>query len=167
MKRVPYMRDPHSRRVWLDRCPDCRGVWFDVGELEETSGRDLQLVLLAAERETPCPRCAQPLREATVLKAAAFGCSRCRGLHLPRSSMRALQVNLDGEEPTLRPPPLFECCICQRTFSLDQGDGVTCRACAPAGSLGRGDPYRPLATPDDALNDQVGFGGLLDFLFTR
>jgi Zn-finger nucleic acid-binding protein len=164
MKRVPYMRDPHSMRVWLDRCPDCRGIWFDVGELEQTSGRDLQLVLLSAEKEARCPRCDEPLRDATVLRAPALGCARCRGLFLPHGSLHELQVSLDGEEPTLRPPPLFECVICQRTFSLDQGDGVTCNGCTPK-ALGNS-PLKE-ASVDDTLGDQVGLGGLLDFLFTR
>src|SRR5450432_2705966 len=136
MKRVPYMRDPHSPRVWLDRCPTCRGIWFDVGELEQTSGHDLHVVVEAIEHDALCPRCSIPLRTATVLHAPAFGCEKCRGVHLPLASLNLLQVSLEGEEPTLRPPPLFECTICQRTFSLDQGDGITCMSCAPRSQLG-------------------------------
>jgi Zn-finger nucleic acid-binding protein len=160
------MRDVHSMRVWLDRCPQCRGIWFDVGELEQTSGRDLHLVLQTAEKDARCPRCDEPLRESTVLSAPAFGCPRCRGLHLPHASLRELQVSLEGEEPTLRPPPLFECVICKRTFSLDQGDGVTCHSCAPAPSLGGSNPMTDIAR-ERSIDDQVSFGGLLDFLFTR
>ena len=99
MHRVPYMRDPHSMRVWLDRCPKCRGIWFDVGELEQTTGRDLHLVLQAAEKEAHCPRCDEPLREATVLSAPALGCPRCRGLHLPHGSLRELQVSQLSRSP--------------------------------------------------------------------
>jgi Zn-finger nucleic acid-binding protein len=166
MHRVPYMRDVHSMRVWLDRCPKCRGIWFDVGELEQTSGRDLHLVLTAAEKDARCPRCDEPLRDSTVLAAPAFGCPRCRGLHLPHTSLNELQVSLDGEETTLRPPPLFECVICKRTFSLDQGDGVTCRGCAPSPSLGGGNRMTD-DVQENANADNVGLGGLLDFLFTR
>ena len=49
MLRVPYMKDAHSRRVWLDRCPKCRAIWFDAGEPEATAGHDLQLEISAVE----------------------------------------------------------------------------------------------------------------------
>jgi len=165
MKRVPYMRDPHSPRVWLDRCPDCRGIWFDANELEQTSGRDLHLVIGAAEHPAPCPRCALPLHHATVLKAPAFACAKCRGLHLPLLSLNQLDVSLEGEEPTLRPPPLFECIKCKRTLSIDQGDGITCSTCAPATAAGRAGDDEVTGVGD--LSTRYGLSGLLDFLFTR
>jgi Zn-finger nucleic acid-binding protein len=163
MKRVPYMRDPHSERVWLDRCADCRGIWFDVGELEQTSGRSLHLVLQATEVAAQCPRCAVPLREASVLSAPALGCPKCRGLHLSHAALGKIDVSLDGEEPTLRPPPFFECVICKKSFSLDQGDGVTCHGCAPKPSLGGGAPSAAYGS----VSARISLQALLDFLFTR
>jgi Zn-finger nucleic acid-binding protein len=26
--------------VWLDRCPDCKGLWFDAGELQRVRAAD-------------------------------------------------------------------------------------------------------------------------------
>ena len=50
MLRVPYMKDAHSKRVWLDRCPKCKAIWFDAGEAEATAGHDLQLGVSARHR---------------------------------------------------------------------------------------------------------------------
>ncbi|MBK7860719.1 MAG: zf-TFIIB domain-containing protein [Archangiaceae bacterium] len=133
MLRVPYMKDAHSRRVWLDRCPKCKAVWFDAGEAEATSGTDLHLELSAAELQAQCPVCRVPLYEAKLTHAEAAACVRCRGVHLKAEALPAVSFQeLGADEATLKPPPMFECVICHRTFSLDQGDGVTCGACAPS-----------------------------------
>jgi Zn-finger nucleic acid-binding protein len=155
MLRVPYMKDAHSRRVWLDRCPKCRAIWFDAGEPEATAGHDLQLEISAVETAAPCPVCAVPLHEAKLAKAPALACSRCRGVHVKLESLPAVSFHdRSDDEPTLRPPPMFECVICKRTFSLDQGDGVTCRSCAPG----------PTITGESATTAMVRRLGLLSLL---
>src|SRR4051812_46473175 len=138
MLRVPYMKDAHSPRVWLDRCPKCQAIWFDAGEPEAATGRgDLHLELSAAETHAPCPVCDVPLFEAKLATAPALACARCRGVHLKVDALPTLsfQDPTDDDEPTLKPPPIFECVICKRNFSLDQGDGVTCAGCAPSPTI--------------------------------
>ena len=158
MLRVPYMKDAHSKRVWLDRCPKCRAIWFDAGEAEETAGRDLHLDISSAEVSARCPVCKVPLCEATLAHAKSLACARCRGVHLAVAELPAVSFTDDLDEPTLRPPALFECHICRRTFSLDQGDGVTCNACAPSPTItGEGVPT--------VVARRIGFSSLLDALF--
>ena len=159
MLRVPYMKDAHSPRVWLDRCPKCRAIWFDAGEAEATAGSDLHLAISAAETPNGCPVCAVPLHQATLAGAKALACSRCRGVHLGVAELPTVSFLDRGDEPTLRPPALFECIICKRTFSLDQGDGVTCNGCAPSPSLTGAD-----AVPSSVAR-RIGFSSLLDALF--
>jgi Zn-finger nucleic acid-binding protein len=154
------MRDPHAERVWLDRCPNCRAVWFDAGEPEATAGRDVPLSITAVEVQAICPACGVPLREATLAHAPAYACERCRGVHLKPKNLDAVSFDTPDEEPTLRPPALFECVMCKRTFSLDQGDGVTCRACAPSPSVGGAN-----AEPESSLvGIRVGITNLVDAL---
>ena len=62
MLRVPYMKDPHSKRVWLDRCPQCRAIWFDAGEAEDTAGTDhLHLQISANETQAQLVNLAKDL----------------------------------------------------------------------------------------------------------
>src|SRR5262245_42272801 len=109
MLAVPYMKDPHSKRVWLDRCPKCRAIWFDAGEPEEAAGRDLHLAISANETAAQCPACQVPLLEATLANAEAKACARCRGVHLEVNALPAVSFRdaSDDDEPTLRPPALF------------------------------------------------------------
>jgi Zn-finger nucleic acid-binding protein len=160
MLRVPYMKDAHSKRVWLDRCPQCKAIWFDAGEPEATAGRDIRLEISTNETQSQCPVCVQPLCDATLASAPALGCTRCRGVHLAFKSLVAVSFREadDDDEPTLRPPPLFECVICKRTYSLDQGDGVTCRACSPSATI-TGENVVPTR-----LARRLGLSDLLDKL---
>src|SRR3954462_9060028 len=90
MLRVPYMKDAHSKRVWLDRCPSCKAMWFDAGEPEATAGQALRLEISTAESLSPCPVCQLPLHEATLAKAPALACPRCHGVHLKLESLPAV-----------------------------------------------------------------------------
>src|SRR5439155_10811445 len=137
MLRVPYMKDAHSQRVWLDRCAKCKAIWFDAGEPEAAAGEILELEVTANEAQSQCPVCQVPLHDATLSKAPALACVRCRGVHLKVAALTAVAFRdpRGDDETTLRPPPMFECVICKRSFSLDQGDGVTCRGCAPGPSI--------------------------------
>lgn len=161
MLRVPYMKDAHSKRVWLDRCPKCKAIWFDAGEPEATAGRDLQLEISAVETHCECPVCQVPLFDAKLAHAPARACARCRGVHLEVQSLPAVHFDegTPDDEPTLKPPPIFECVICQRTYSLDQGDGVTCTSCAPGPTI-TGESAVPTR-----LARRIGLVSLLDQLF--
>lgn len=67
------------KKIELDYCPSCQGVWFDSGELElwleslglESYGEFLNNILGSAEAESPekprkCPICRQKMRKATI-----------------------------------------------------------------------------------------------------
>ncbi|MBL8955456.1 MAG: zf-TFIIB domain-containing protein [Myxococcaceae bacterium] len=160
MLQVPYMKDPHSKRVWLDRCPQCRSIWFDAGEAETAAGADLHLALTANELPGQCPVCHVPLYAATLAGAESKACAKCRGVHLQIAQLPAVSFKeTPDDEPTLKPPALFECTLCQRTFSLDQGDGVTCYSCAPGPTI-TGESAAP-----SRLARRIGLMSLLDQLF--
>jgi Zn-finger nucleic acid-binding protein len=169
MLHVPYMKDVHSKRVWLDRCPKCRAIWFDAGEADETAGKTLHLEIAANETQSQCPACRVPLNEATLAMAAALACTRCRGVHLKAEALPAVSFKdaRDDEEPTLKPPALFECVICKRTFSLDQGDGVTCYGCAPSPTITGENVLDGNHVVPSRLARRIGLNSLLDALFFK
>ena len=87
--------------IELDRCPTCRGLWFDAIELDRyvaTGGRAArrQLALvkrLPAAGELTCPRCTSATLEG--FRAGGVYLSRCRschGVYLDGSDL----VRLDG-----------------------------------------------------------------------
>jgi Zn-finger nucleic acid-binding protein len=81
-------------RIELDYCPNCRGVWFDAGELElllesmklDGSGSVHQALLglnetQTAEKKRPCPLCRSKMRKVTLPpKILVDLCPRGEGL---------------------------------------------------------------------------------------
>jgi len=104
-----FQQLPHDRLV-IDRCPTCRGLWFDENELKSylTHSR----VGIAVERhpatlgeESPlrCPRCESPAMKACRRGGVDFlKCSDCAGLFLSASSVRELRAK--SREPLNLPP---------------------------------------------------------------
>ena len=79
------LRNVEGENLELDYCPQCRGTWFDRGELEEllklprdnfTTPRD------ARRTAKVCPRCSKPMLGFLYPHtfAAIHMCSACRGL---------------------------------------------------------------------------------------
>jgi uncharacterized protein len=93
----------------LDRCPQCRGLWFDRAELDEyikRQGRPRTDPLRDLERlpdagHLLCPRCAKPTlepwRAASVLLSR---CRQCRGVYLEGADLSALS----GRRPVYQVP---------------------------------------------------------------
>ncbi len=78
--------------VTVDRCGDCRGVWFDAEELEQfrRARGDAEKTPVSIDSEEPeleCPRCEQvTLRPGTSGETTLHGCQHCHGLFLPGSA---------------------------------------------------------------------------------
>lgn len=90
-----------SRSVHLDACPNCEGIWFDAGELdqldgspwanvEETSFRDA-----SPDHDQPfCPRCRRLLLPVSPVDDPALTidrCKQCRGFWLDRGELARMQ----------------------------------------------------------------------------
>jgi Zn-finger nucleic acid-binding protein len=97
--------------IELDYCPDCAGVWFDVGELElllET----MQLPILsldsiltspearAAEKKRKCPICSKKMKKATVghePEVLIDACNRGDGLWFDAGEVKQLITQIPKE----------------------------------------------------------------------
>ena len=80
------------KKIELDYCPECYGVWFDSGELElfldslklENRDKFLSSILNApeakiAERKRRCPICAQRMKKTVVGGKPGILIDVCRG----------------------------------------------------------------------------------------
>ena len=97
--------------IELEHCPECRGTWFDEGELEiiaERAGASVPLVAAlesatpARRTSDPCPRCGRKLETITVAcQPEAVEIERCPsgdGFWLAHGDLRALLAGLaEGE----------------------------------------------------------------------
>jgi Zn-finger nucleic acid-binding protein len=96
--------------IELDWCLDCRGLWFDEGELEllaEKSGRAIDLADLAraGQGKRRCPRCRKKMEQATVGSAAGpkIDCCPAHGIWLDRGELGQIMSGADGDSgPVLR-----------------------------------------------------------------
>jgi len=82
-----------ASQIWIDRCPGCRGIWFDRGEVAKAM-RTMQIVdapdAPADLRTTPreacaCPTCNEPMKvvRSRVVPGLYFDrCKGCRGVWL-------------------------------------------------------------------------------------
>jgi Zn-finger nucleic acid-binding protein len=99
-----------GRRIVLDHCKQCRGVWIDRQELADVSA-DLSCVHDHAEwirthgrpgaGITRCPHCAAVPIELPFFEVHIDYCSQCMGVWLDGDERIGLARALDGEEPEL------------------------------------------------------------------
>lgn len=87
--------------VELDRCPDCQGLWFDGGELEEILGTSATADMseLPAEAQTAariCPRCGTELYKFQYpsTRVTVDMCAECNGMWLDRGELMQLANSL-------------------------------------------------------------------------
>jgi Zn-finger nucleic acid-binding protein len=122
--------------VELDRCPQCAGLWFDWGELEQVLGRKLAPEPLEGATSRRCAFCRTTLSPAVLPGGVPVeSCGACRGLYLDAGEL----AELGGEEPaarkTLEPFNTFACVKCGARFPLSEGNllrsGLACRGCTP------------------------------------
>lgn len=81
----------------VDRCPDCKGIWFDGGELEAILGvaaKELSVPLRAKKCGPLCPRCIEPLRTfqypQTLVNVDM--CKKCNGLWFDASELKEIKA---------------------------------------------------------------------------
>lgn len=82
--------------VQVDRCPACHGLWFEVGELEDTVAKLVPQERLGAPTDRRCPACSTTM-ETVLLPGAvpAETCGSCRGVWLDEGELK----ELGGAEP--------------------------------------------------------------------
>jgi Zn-finger nucleic acid-binding protein len=110
---TPLASERYEADVKVDRCPSCRGLWLDAGELERIQvarERDNAAVLsrmpalgfdavalaeAKAARKLACPKCGDPLgrREYGFCSQVLIDvCPRCHGIWLDDRELVALEV---------------------------------------------------------------------------
>ncbi len=74
------------RNTVIDICPDCRGVWFDVGDTDlpgENMRTDGGTPAVDHPGAMKCPRCggnAEPVPGCGTGELVVEGCTSCKGL---------------------------------------------------------------------------------------
>ena len=88
--------------IELDLCPDCRGVWFDRGELELLLGDGAQLEMSAAktdEKLRRCPICRHKMDKVNIgpgRRVLIDVCSDSCGMWFDRTELAELSSDLSG-----------------------------------------------------------------------
>lgn len=85
------MRPFQAGAVELDRCPFCRGLWFDGGELEQVLGKKLVGALdntISTSRR--CAKCTTPMQPAVLGELRVEVCTTCRGVFLDDGELTKL-----------------------------------------------------------------------------
>ena len=84
--------------VHVDVCPDCKGMWFDDGELRKVL-RDrrveARMVPIAVGREAgslECPRCGSTMDLRQAEDVVVDACPGCRGLWLDMGELGSLEA---------------------------------------------------------------------------
>lgn len=94
-------KSPES--VVLDRCPSCRGIWFDQTELQRVA-HDAEMEKLAERvrqfaQPSPfaCPRCAGNCVGSFVGDVEVDTCTLCHGVWLDAGELQEAKRQLDAQ----------------------------------------------------------------------
>ena len=80
-----------TRGVDLDRCDDCRGVWFDMHELADAARCPLPPVTSTGPSDRRCPCCRVPLEKRRMGPVVIDGCGTCHGVYLDAGEFKLLR----------------------------------------------------------------------------
>jgi len=128
-----------ARGVRAGRCAraECRGLWFEFGQLDALTGHPASLEALEGDTSRRCPSCAITLT--TVLLSSSIPvetCSICRGIYLDHGELQEFAgARLAMSEGNLL------------------ASGLACRSCTPQPNIRPGDAERsyrgrdPFGTP--------------------
>ena len=95
----PYLTESFDSqgKVHLDRCPKCKGIWFDHKELEKlfaAASKDLTVQPDARELGLICPHCGKSLLTfsypQTLVKVDM--CRKCKGIWLDMGELMYIVV---------------------------------------------------------------------------
>ena len=107
----------YAKDVELERCGRCGGLWFNWGELEAVTGRDLEPEPLDGETSRRCAYCRITLVPALLPGGVPVEtCTACRGLYLDAGELTELGV----DEP---PAPEPRLAVPQVSFGPNQVEG--------------------------------------------
>ena len=101
---IPLLPQSAHSQVTLDVCPQCRGIWFDKGELQQTYSAE---------------KLPQSLTDALVARRVPRACPRCRA-RLPLLGDRC---------PSCGATALLTCPACQQTMRQREIRNVVVDAC--------------------------------------
>lgn len=71
-----------SKGIEIDRCPACRGLWFDADELGTSVGKPLPIPAAKGPSSRGCPRCKTALALAQMGRVEVDACTTCTGVYL-------------------------------------------------------------------------------------
>ena len=84
----------------LDKCPACKGIWFDEGEVTEIIGttaiKTLEIPNFATQQNAVvCPRCSKPLYMFSYPGTMTLvdGCKQCNGLWLDNDEIKEIHAS--------------------------------------------------------------------------
>lgn len=122
--------------IELDRCPGCRGTFFDGGELEAVLGRSLEVKDRGLPTNRRCAGCGAAMKAAIVGGLAVELCQSCKGIFLDAGELRSLnggdglRVRADASVHKV----LFSCVSCGQSLDAEAAVrtdvGYKCADCA-------------------------------------
>ncbi len=91
-----HRRPVKGRRLTVDACPICTGIWFDADELEAAmgeAGEPVRVPLQAVSAGLCCPRCGKPLYSFVYpgTRVTVESCKRCGGFWLDAGEFQAIR----------------------------------------------------------------------------
>lgn len=126
----------HMGPIELDRCPGCRGTFFDGGELEAVLGKPLSFEARGFATSRKCAACGAAMKASAVGKLSVEQCGSCKGVFLDAGELRALnggeglRVRADARVTKVT----FNCAQCWKTLdastAIRTDEGFKCHACA-------------------------------------
>ena len=128
VQKVATSSQGSRRRVEVDRCPNCRGVWFDAQELDDLI-EDLsklgELEITCDVGDLHCPRCEECMSRGhyrgTMVEIDL--CRVCKGIWLDPGEFKRIRAGADR---------LIVCCDCGQRYSVPKskaGKTIDCRNC--------------------------------------
>jgi Zn-finger nucleic acid-binding protein len=84
--------------VEIDKCPKCKGMWFDNNELDKLSGgKALEGSIFTARvlgKELKCPACTTDMEYMTVEGVTIDHCPQCEGVWLDDGELKNLRLSM-------------------------------------------------------------------------
>lgn len=127
----------------LDRCPQCEGLWLDLGEVERLHGLAGLFVSQVASKAI-CPRGHGALRTGGIDRLEADVCPKCRGAFIPETQPErapAPETRPAGVAAVSRVTAI--CDTCGKKTAVADGTltagGFQCQTCKTQGAAAPGD----------------------------